>query len=248
LETAERLTRPRAGRGSSTARPSRLPNRAWSAWSFSAIEVGLPSQRKSGARSPWSRTASAKAMRSYCWKSAKLSSTYRRRACKVSSSAGVVLELGEPPPRPELEQIAADERLTVLLSGAQSLLDGGCADRPKNAPMSAAKTVAITSPSYDWLAALPSNPGSRRASPAAPPTPEPVIAARRLTHTAPPETTPTPKAPISNLSTAGLAGPAFAITDEASPFALLSTHLIRGQQCAGAPLIDGGLPHRVATR
>jgi hypothetical protein len=28
---------------------------------------------------------------------------------------------------------------------------------PKNAPMSAAKTVAITSPPYDWLAALPSS-------------------------------------------------------------------------------------------
>jgi hypothetical protein len=134
------------------------------------LKSGSRSQRKSGARSPWSRTASAKAMRSYCWKSAKRSSTYRRRACKVSPTAGVVLELGEPPPRPELEQIAADERLTVLSSGAQALLDGGCAE-PKNAPMSAAKTVAVTSPSHDWLAALPSNPGSRRASPAASPTP-----------------------------------------------------------------------------
>jgi hypothetical protein len=149
------------------------------------LKSGSRSQRKSGARSPWSRTASAKAMRSYCWKSAKRSSTYRRRACKVSPSAGVVLELGEPPPRPELEQIAADERLTVLSSGAQALLDGGCAE-PKNAPMSAAKTVAVTSPST--TGSLLCHPTQGPAGPAPPhrPPPEPAIAARRLTHTAPP--------------------------------------------------------------
>jgi hypothetical protein len=38
--------------------------------------------------------------------------------------------------------------------------------------------------------------------------------------------------------------PVIAITDEASPFALLSTHLIRGEQCAEARLDGAETPRR----